>query len=119
MHNMKLFTLLLLTLLSPLSIAGAYMLNVVDHDNESECAKNTIFTVETSSSVSASLVQYFSGEEPDIGILKMAFANGHLRFCGDKEINNVLATLYNIKAEVPSSNKLHLLDFIGKVEDIQ
>ncbi len=116
---MKNIILILFVLASPTTFAGDFMLYIANVGNTSQCRKITHWTVNTANEVSQSFIQYFSGQSPDIGILSSAFANGHFRFCGSAEINEVLSTLYKIKASGASANKSHLCDFISKVEDVR
>ena len=116
---MKNVILILFALVSPTAVAGDYMLYIANEGNTSECARGDHWTVRTSHEVSLSFVEYFSGQKPDIAILQSAFANGHFRFCGSTEVNDVLSTLYKIKASGPASNKSHLSDFISKIEAIK
>ncbi|MCP4040885.1 MAG: hypothetical protein GY731_02865 [Gammaproteobacteria bacterium] len=92
---------------------------MADKDNLSACANKSQWTINTSKEVSVSFNQYFSGNQPDIGILKMAFANGHFHFCGANEINSVLDELYEIRKSGAKSHKDHLNDFIHKIEAIR
>ena len=116
---MKNIILILFALVSSPTFAGDYMLYIANEGNTTECAKASHWTVKTANEVSLSFNQYFSGQEPNIGILRSAFANGHFRFCGSVEINEVLATLYGIKETGATANKTHLGDFISKVEAIR
>ena len=116
---MKNTILILFILVSPASFAGDYMLYIANEGNTSECAKATHWTVKTAKEVSASFHQYFSGQNPNIGILRSAFANGHFRFCGSAETNEVLSTLYGIQDTGATANKSHLSDFISKIEAIR
>lgn len=116
---MRNIILILFVLASPTSFAGDYMLYIANEGNASECAKATHWTVKTAREVSISFNQYFSGKDPNIGILSSAFANGHFRFCGSAEVNEVLSTLYGIQETGASANKSHLSDFISKIEAIR
>jgi hypothetical protein len=116
---MKSIAFILLLLTTAQVYAGDYMLYVADKDNSSKCADQTHWTVNTSEEVADSFDQYFSGKKPDIGILRASFANGHFHFCGSKEIENVLKTLYKIKEKGPRANKNHINDFIDKIEAIK
>jgi len=116
---MKKVLSLILFLFPTCSVAGDYMLYVANKGNSNECAKSTHWTVKTSEEVSNSFTQYFSGKRPDIGILRAVFANGHFRFCGSNEVNEVLATLHEIKKRKSLVNKQHITDFIRKIEAVQ
>jgi hypothetical protein len=116
---MKNIIFVLFVLVSSPSFAGDYMLYIANDGNTSECAKATHWIVKTANEVSLSFNQYFSGQEPNIGILRSAFANGYFRFCGSAEINEVLSTLYGIKETGATANKSHLGDFISKIEAIR
>jgi hypothetical protein len=116
---MKYISTLALLIFMTQATAGDYMLLVADENNKSDCANQKQWTVKTSAELASSFEQYFYGEQPSIGILKTAFANGHFHFCGSKEIETVLTTLYKIKEKGPKANKNHLNDFIGKIEAIK
>lgn len=116
---MKANSLIFLLFASGQAFAGDYMLYVADKENTSQCANQSFGITKTSDEVVDSFNQYFSGEKPDIGILRAAFANCHFHFCGSKEIAAVLSALYKIKEEDPAENTSHLNGFIGKIEAIR
>lgn len=115
---MKIICLMLLLIVTCQVSAGDYMLFIADRDNKSKCAAQKYWAVKTSKELANAFEQYFSGKQPDIGILQTAFANGHYHFCGRKEIKTVLDTLYKIKADGPKEHSDHLVDFIGKIKAI-
>jgi len=113
-YSLRIFIIFLL-LINEL-YSGDFIIIIADKDNNSKCALDSQSITKTSKEVGDSLVQYFSGHEPDIGILHAAFANGHLRFCGVNELNYIMQTLKNIEKIGTANNKRHLSDFILMVE---
>ena len=133
-----LFTILFL-FISSTALAGDYMLYISNDSNSScaaparkaqkyckeefeakyidRCMKSN--PIKSSAVVSNSLKQYFSGQKTDIAILGPAFINGHIHFCGKKEVDEVYQTLIELKEKGVAVNKSHLDDFIVKVKNIR
>jgi hypothetical protein len=97
-------------------LAGDYMLVVADEANTTECSKQMHWPVFSSAAVAISLEQFFSGANPDIGILKAAFVNGHLQICGSKERDVLLQSLRKIKSIGAKANNEHVGVFISRLE---
>lgn len=83
------------------------------------CDIESFRPIKTAEEVSDSLIQYFEGQEPKIKFLQVAFENGHLKFCGSKEVDEIYETLVNIKKRGAFSNKKRLDDFIMKIEKLR
>ncbi len=138
MSMKKIFYIWLILFLFTPVYAGDYMLFISD-DYNAPCAerarkvhnwcKNQYkddnrnceagWPIKSGKDVSASFIQYFNGKEPDIGILRAAFANGHFHFCSLKEVEEVYQTLISLKKVGVKANADHLEDFILKIENIR
>lgn len=91
----------------------------IANDTSTACAKQgNSRTVKSSKAVSRSLEQYFSGKKVEIGILYAAFSNGHIHFCGHREVEEVYRTLMKLKEKGVATNQSHLDDFIHKIKSI-